>query len=96
MKLRVTIDGEDCLLNLQTTKGGAAYNLHGFVTAEGNASVAEIAPGVFSVLLGKRSYTIRLTRTSEGLEVWAAGSRRSLKVADARDSSVKGKKSTVN
>ncbi|MDQ2711831.1 MAG: acetyl-CoA carboxylase biotin carboxyl carrier protein subunit [Acidobacteriota bacterium] len=95
MKLRVTIDGEDCLLDLQATEGFTAYALQGLVTAEGKASVAEITPGVFSVLLGKRSYTVHLARTSEGLEVWAAGRRRSVSIADVRDSSAKRKKSTV-
>ncbi len=96
MKLRVTIDGEDCVLDFQASEGLAAYTLQGFVTAEGKASVAEIMPGVFSVLLGPRSYAVHLNRTAEGLEVWAAGRRRSVSVADVRDSSARQKKSTVN
>ena len=96
MKLRVTVDGEGSLVDLQPSEELVAYALQGFVTAEGKASVAEITPGLFSVLLGKRSYTICLARTGEGWEVWAAGRRFSVSVADLRDSSAKRKKSTVN
>ena len=85
MRLRVTIDGESSLLELQREGGELAYSLNGVNAVAGNASVAEVQPGVFSVLLGRRSVTVYLVRKDPGLEVWARGRRLSMSIADLRD-----------
>ena len=85
MRLRVTIDGESSLLELQRDDGELAYRLDAVNAVSGNASVAEVGPGVFSVLLGRRSITVHLVRTGPALEAWVRGRRLSISVVDLRD-----------
>ena len=97
MKVKVTIDGEDCYLDLQQQHPPlAAYSLQGAVNASGEASVVEITPNTFAVLLGRHSYTVRVLPGNEGLEVWIAGRRRTVLITDARDRSAKERKTTAS
>jgi biotin carboxyl carrier protein len=57
------------------------------IDSEQLASVIQVEPGVYSVLLDGASYEIRLIETSQGLSAEAAGRRLSLEVRDPRDSS---------
>lgn len=52
----------------------------------------EVMPGVFSVLLNHRSFTVYVVPNGENLEVWNGGERHLLSIADARDRSSKNKK----
>ena len=92
MKLRVELEGEDYSLDLQPNGANAEYKLHGAKTASGTASIAEVMPGVFSVLLGIRSFTVYVVPKGEELEVWVGSQRHTLAIADARDRSAKRKK----
>lgn len=92
MKLRVEVDGEDYTLDLRRNGASSEYALHGVAEASGTASVAEIMPGVFSVLLGPRSFTAYVVPNGENLEVWTGGERHVLSIADARDRFSKNKK----
>ncbi len=44
-------------------------------------------PGVFSVLLGSRSFNVHLASIGENLEVWVGNRRHIISIADARDRS---------
>ena len=92
MKLRVDLDGESCTLSLQQNGIHSEYKLDGVVEASGTASIAEVMPGVFSVLLGARSFTIHIVSRGDDLEVWAGGRRHTISIRDARDRSSAGKK----
>lgn len=93
MKLHVTIDGEPWLLELDRRNGEWVYRLEGAMHAEGIASVSEINPGIFSVLLGHRSYRVYLTPGESGaLAISTAGQSCAATVTDARDRSSRAKK----
>ncbi|MGA2878376.1 MAG: biotin/lipoyl-containing protein [Bryobacteraceae bacterium] len=51
------------------------------------ASVTEVEPGVYAVLLDGASFEIRLTETSQGLSAEAGGRRFTVEVRDPRDTS---------
>ena len=85
MKFHVAVDGESCVLELQRANGQVHYSLTGVVAATGSASVDEISHGVFSILLGTRSLTVYVTGQEDSLEVWSAGRRLAITLADARD-----------
>jgi biotin carboxyl carrier protein len=93
MKLRVTIDGEAALLELQQN-AHATYKLTGVLSAWGESSIAEIGPGIFSVLLRHKSFTVQIVSDGEEREVWVAGRRYSISVTDPRDRSGRQKKPT--
>jgi biotin carboxyl carrier protein len=93
MKLRVTIDGEAALLELQQN-AQATYRLTGVFSASGESSVAEVGPGIFSVLLGRKSLTVHIASNGEEREVWVAGRRYLISVADQRDRSGRQKRQT--
>jgi biotin carboxyl carrier protein len=95
MKLRVTIDGEDALLELHQHEH-TIYKLTGVLTASGQSSIAEIGPGIFSVLLGHRSLAVHIPSKGEEREVWVEGRRYTISVADPRDRSGRQKKQTTS
>lgn len=93
MKLQVTIDGEASLLDLESSDLESAFRLEGAIQAEGIASVSEITPGVFSVLLGHRSYRVYVEPGESGAFVLAAaGQSHVVSVIDQRDRSARSKK----
>ncbi len=95
MKLRLMIDGEESFLDFQRNADGTIYNLEGSINQAGEASVAEIVPGVFSILLGRHSYTVQIVPTGDELEVWTRGQRYSIAAADHRDRSAKLKRQSL-
>ena len=86
MKLLVDIDGQSCTLETESGEN-PGYRLHGAIEASGRASIVQISPGVFSVLLGNRSYTARITRSPGALEVWIGNRRHTVSLSDIRDRS---------
>jgi biotin carboxyl carrier protein len=71
MKLRIEVDGESQILD------DADF---------GAASIEEVMPGVFSILLGTRSFTVNIAARGKELEVVSSdGLPRLISVADARD-----------
>jgi biotin carboxyl carrier protein len=86
LKLRVDFDGESLSLELRREDGGASeYVLTGASNESGRASIQPTMPGVFSVLLGSRSYTVSVAQRGSELEVWAAGRRHVITLSDPRD-----------
>ena len=92
MKLRVEVDGQSYTLDLRRNGADSEYSLDGPSQASGSASVIEVKPGVFSVLMDSRSFTVYLSEKNGALESFSATQRHLLSVADARDRSVGSKK----
>ncbi|MGH9665928.1 MAG: biotin/lipoyl-containing protein, partial [Bryobacteraceae bacterium] len=80
MKLLVVVDGADAQELLLERDGGVCrYTFHG---AERTATVMEVEPGVYSVLIGGRSYAVRVN----GAEVETNGCTFVVEVRDPRRS----------
>lgn len=77
MNLNVTIDGKPRPLQLE--REGQEWIANGR-----RASVLEVEPGIYSVLLGGRSFEARVERTGEGLAVHIRGRRFVVEVSDPR------------
>lgn len=92
MKLAVEINGQACTLDLTRNGDSAEYALQGAVDSSGEASIAKLAPGVFSVLLGTRSFDVRIARQADALEVWVGAERHRLTISDARDRASRSRK----
>ncbi len=77
MNLNVLIDGKARQLRIE--REGEEW------IADGRrASVLEVEPGIYSVLLGNRSFEARVERSAEGLAVHIRGRRFVLEVSDPR------------
>jgi biotin carboxyl carrier protein len=86
--------GEDFLLDYKAENGQTAFTLTAPhpapETAVRHASIAEVQPGVYSVLLEGRSFTVQIDRSGDQFEAWSNGCRYVIGVADPRDRSPKG------
>jgi acetyl/propionyl-CoA carboxylase alpha subunit len=94
LKLRVNVDGQDYALDIRSTPVRSEYTLQGFTPSSGVASIIEVMPGVFSVLLGEKSFIVNLAPSGDELEVWCGFRRYRISVADTRDSTG-GRKKTA-
>ena len=92
MKLAVEIDGEPYTLELERQSANAQYTLTGAISESGSAEIAELMPGVYSILLGARSIEARVAASAEDLEISIAGRHHRVSVADTRDRSSRDKK----
>ena len=88
MKLQIDLDGETYALELEIENGRIRYSAGDF---EGDASVVETTPGVFSVLVGNRSFLVSLgsgEAAGSDFEAWPNGEQRhAISLADMRDRS---------
>lgn len=96
MKLRVEVDGETYQLELGRTGSEWAYSLGGAQESAGSASIAEVAPGVFSVLIANRSFTVSVTEKEGLLEVSSGPHRHMLSITDARDRAAGARKTAAS
>jgi biotin carboxyl carrier protein len=79
VKLRIEVYGESHMLELR----GAEYI---FDNAAGSASIEEVMPGVFSILLGSKSFTVNVAARGDAFEALSGdGPPRLIAVADTRD-----------
>jgi biotin carboxyl carrier protein len=92
LKLQVEVDGQEYVLVLERNGGHSEYRLQGAQEASGTASVTEVMPGVFSVLLGEQSFRVYVSPNGDGLEVWTGGTRYTVAISDPRDRSGAGRK----
>jgi biotin carboxyl carrier protein len=94
LKLRMEVGDEDFLLDYKAENGQTAFTLTAPhpapETAVRHASIAEVQPGVYSVLLEGRSFTVQIDRSGDQFEAWSNGCRYVIGVADPRDRSPKG------
>ena len=91
MKLRVEVNGEEYTLDISRNGDQSSYRLTGAnqenEPVSGSASVVETQRGVYSVLLGNRSFAVRIPGNGiEPAEVWVGNRRYFISQADARDS----------
>ncbi len=84
MKLRVDLDDESFLLELSPD---GEYALLDGSDRTGKASVEQIEPGIYSVILNHRSVLVYLAAHSKGFEVQTDSSRHFISFADPRDAS---------
>ena len=85
MKLRVEVNGSVVELHLQKNGSDYHYSLRGEQEGSGSASITEISSGVFSVLIGTRSFQVCLAKDGERTEAFVENARHWIVVADARD-----------
>jgi biotin carboxyl carrier protein len=79
LKLRVDLEGETHVLELR----GSEFV---FDDTAGSASIEQVKPGVFSVLLGTKSFRVTVAEQVDGFEVVSSdGVPRLLSLADTRD-----------
>jgi biotin carboxyl carrier protein len=104
LKLTVELDSETYTLDLRPNGPDSNFTLRGEQSASGTASILEVMPGVFSILLAgepcaassgdsagaSRSFTVRIASKGEQqFEVWVGAQRHTNSIADARDRSSK-------
>lgn len=89
------VDGESYTLDLRPGGPDCVYTLTGLSSLTGSASIIETTPGVFSVLLGARSLAVHIAPKGDELEVWTAGRRHTMSLADARDRVLKSKRAAA-
>lgn len=85
MKLRFDVDGRNYSLNWKNGNGQAEYTLTGDDIVAGTASILEVMPGVFSILLGTQSFTVHLAPNGNGTETFTAGQHHHISMFDPRD-----------
>jgi biotin carboxyl carrier protein len=88
MTFRVEIDGNDCLLHLESSEAGWTYRIDGGSGEQGIADLAQVAPGLYSVLLENRQVFVAVDPASgrgAPVEVLAGAERHSVSISDARD-----------
>jgi len=79
LKLHIEVDGESHVLDVR----GSEYLFDG---VQGSASLEQVRPGVFSVLLGTKSVTVNMAALGDALEVLSGdGVSHLMAVSDTRD-----------
>jgi biotin carboxyl carrier protein len=89
LKLRVEVDSETYFLELEANGERVMYSVDPPLSSSASASIVETTPGVFSVLVGDRSFLVHVAPVAEGaLEVWTSGDEcHRISLADLRDRS---------
>ena len=85
MKFRVETASGEYQLSLRRNCKSAHYQMEGPLESSGTVSIEEIAPGLYSILEGCRSTTVRLRNLGDQLEAWVNGRKLSLCLTDPRD-----------
>lgn len=85
MKIRVETAAGEYLVDLRHNCQSTHYHLDGSLKGGGEVSIEEIAPGLYSILEGSRSTTVRLRKLGCQLEAWINGRKLSLALSDPRD-----------
>jgi biotin carboxyl carrier protein len=84
MKLNVLVDGAERRLELKKPAESArpcAFSLDGLA---GQADIREIAPGVYSILLGARSFEVKIEYGEDAYRATVDGRRYEIAVRDPR------------
>ncbi len=89
MKFSIAVDERE--YSLEFDAGTGTFRLQGEIEWAGTASIVQVTPEIYSVLLGSRSFTVHLARNGAGAETWTGATHNSITVADARDRSAKAK-----
>jgi len=81
MKREVHIDGKKRVVEIDRREDGWAFRIDG---AAVDADVAEISPGVYSILLGGRSFEARVAPQGKALTIEVGSRRMNAEVIDPR------------
>lgn len=81
MKLEILIDGRARTLELPEAGAAGVFRLDGQPLA---ADAREVEPGVYSILIGGRSYEVKIEAGAEGLYAGVNGRRYAIEVRDPR------------
>ena len=86
MKLIVSVDGKTGELRLDRNGDSCrfAYQRDGLGAVDREASILEVEPGIYSVLIGNRSYEVKIVAASGGYYVDLDGHRSFIEVRDPR------------
>jgi biotin carboxyl carrier protein len=84
LKFRVEVEDQSLILELQPNGTLSDFSLKGTTEISGSASVVNVRPGVYSILLEGRSFAVYLSRRNDGYEVWTEDQRTLVRVADVR------------
>jgi biotin carboxyl carrier protein len=84
-KLRLSIDGKESVLQLDSSSGSLNYRFTGALVESGTASITPVQHGIVSVLLNGQSYTAHILPGKSELEVWIGNKRYTVRVSDLRD-----------
>jgi len=95
LKLRVEVDGQSYELEFGRDGSESRYSLTGAQESSGSASIAELTPGIFSVLIAHRSFTVAVSEKNGLLEVWTGAQRHILSISDPRDRTAGSKKTAA-
>jgi biotin carboxyl carrier protein len=87
MKFAVAVNDREYVLDFEPGGERAQYHLAGAVESAGSASIVEVTPGVFSILLDSRSFTVHVAPNGSGIETWTGADRRIVSLSDSRDRS---------
>jgi len=79
------MDGAEYELQLRRSETESEYILSGPVNQSGTARIREISPGVYSILLGAKSFTVCVSANADKLEIVSSGRRHIASVFDPRD-----------
>jgi biotin carboxyl carrier protein len=85
MKWRVEAAALEYLLEIHKNSVSMHYALHGSLHAEGEVSIEEVMPGLYSILQGNRSSTVRVSGSGGTMEALVNGRRLPLAISDPRD-----------
>jgi biotin carboxyl carrier protein len=87
MKLRVEAGQDEYFVEVLTRDEHVEYKLTGASEKNGVLSVREASPGIFSILEGYRSFTLRIAKQDDWVEALVNGKRLRLRISDPRDRS---------
>lgn len=85
MKLRIEAGPYEYFLEMSAGNEVVEYKLTGASAKQGALSIREASPGIFSILEGRRSFTLRVAKHEDWLEAWVNGRRVQFRISDARD-----------
>jgi biotin carboxyl carrier protein len=85
MKIRVRVNGRPVELELSRNGDVATVRLDPADPTERAASVRQVQPGLYSVLIGGRSFEVRVEVSANGWTASAGGRRFAVEVEDPRE-----------
>ncbi|MCS6952510.1 MAG: biotin/lipoyl-containing protein [Bryobacterales bacterium] len=84
MTIRVRVNGRPLDVELSTNGDEAKVRLPPPESGERAASVRQVQPGLYWVLIGGRSYEVRVDASSDGWRATAGGARFAVEIEDPR------------
>lgn len=90
MKVRIRVNGRPVDVELSPDGDSAKVHLSPPESGERAASVRQVQPGLYWVLIGGRSYEVRVEASSNGWLATAGGKRFAIEIEDPRERRKRG------